>query len=107
MMRTRTRAPPRPPRPETAWRAADSGRVGRILPQPDIDRDASKINVALSGSGLMWRNISLRHRLNLMFATLLLLWLAADIGVILANAGPRVQAEARSVSRLTQEFIEV
>ena len=55
----------------------------------------------------MWRNISLRHRLNLMFATLLLLWLAADIGLILANAGPRVQAEARSVSRLTQEFIEI
>lgn len=54
----------------------------------------------------MWRNISLRHRLNLMFATLLLLWVAADIGRILANAGPRVQAEARSVSRLTQEFIE-
>ena len=54
----------------------------------------------------MWRNISLRHRLNLMFATLLLLWLAADIGRTLVNAGPRVQAEARSVSRLTQEFIE-
>jgi two-component system, NarL family, sensor histidine kinase UhpB len=54
----------------------------------------------------MWRNVSLRHRLNLMFATLLLLWLAADIGLILANAGPRVQAEARSVSKLTQEFIE-
>ena len=41
-----------------------------------------------------------------MFATLLLFWLAADIGRILMNAGPRVQAEARSVSRLTQEFIE-
>ncbi len=54
----------------------------------------------------MWRNISLRHRLNLMFAMLLLLWIAADIGGILARAGPRVQAEARSVSRLTQEFIE-
>ena len=54
----------------------------------------------------MWRNIPLRHRLSLMFATLLLFWLAADIGRILANAGPRVQAEARSVSRLTQEFIE-
>ncbi len=54
----------------------------------------------------MWRNIPLRHRLSLMFATLLLLWLAADIGRILANAGPRVQAEALSVSRLTQEFIE-
>jgi two-component system, NarL family, sensor histidine kinase UhpB len=55
----------------------------------------------------MWRNISLRHRLNLMFAALLLLWLAADVGRILANAGPRVQAEALSVSRLTQEFVEV
>ena len=54
----------------------------------------------------MWRSISLRHRLNLVFAMLLLLWLAADIGRILANAAPRVQAEARSVSRLTQEFIE-
>ena len=54
----------------------------------------------------MWRNIPLRHRLSLMFATLLLFWLAADIGRILANAGPRVQAEALSVSRLTQEFIE-
>ena len=54
----------------------------------------------------MWRKISLGHRLNLMFATLLLVWLAADIGRILINAGPRVQAEARSVSRLTQEFIE-
>ena len=54
----------------------------------------------------MWRSISLRHRLNLMFAMLLLLWLAADVGRILAGAGPRVQAETRSVSRLTQEFIE-
>ena len=55
----------------------------------------------------MWRNISLRHRLNLIFATLLLLWLGADISRILASASPRVQAEALSVSRLTQEFIEV
>jgi two-component system sensor histidine kinase UhpB len=53
----------------------------------------------------MWRKVSLRHRLNLMFATLLLLWLAADIGRILSDAGPRVQAEARSVTRLTQEFV--
>ncbi len=53
----------------------------------------------------MWRNIPLRHRLSLMFATLLLLWLAADIARILMNAGPRVQAEALSVSRLTQEFV--
>jgi two-component system sensor histidine kinase UhpB len=55
----------------------------------------------------MWRNISLRHRLNLMLAALLLLWLAADIGRILATAGPRVRAEALSVSRLTQEFVQV
>jgi len=54
----------------------------------------------------MWRNLSLRHRLNLMFAMLLLLWLTADIARTLSAAGPRVQAEERSVSRLTQEFIE-
>src|SRR5579871_23853 len=54
----------------------------------------------------MWRNLPLRHRLNLMFATLLLLWLAADVARILSSAGPRVQAEERSVSRLTQEFVQ-
>ena len=54
----------------------------------------------------MWRNLSLRHRLNLMFATLLLLWLAVDVIRILSSAGPRVQAEERSVSRLTQEFVQ-
>jgi two-component system, NarL family, sensor histidine kinase UhpB len=54
----------------------------------------------------MWRNLPLRHRLNLIFATLLLLWLAADIARILSNAGPRVQAEEHSVSRLTQEFVQ-
>ena len=70
--------------------------------KPDIDRDEGKINAALFGRGLMWRNIPLRHRLSLMFATLLLLWLAADIARILMNAGPRVQAEA--VRRVAQGF---
>ena len=54
----------------------------------------------------MWRKLSLRHRLNLIFATLLVLWLAVDVSRILASAGPRVQAEERSVSRLTQEFVQ-
>ena len=94
-------------RPETRKASRRRGPTARTPAlTPDIDRDEGKINVALFGSGLMWRNIPLRHRLSLMFATLLLLWLAADIGRILMNAGPRVQAEARSVSRLTQEFIE-
>jgi two-component system, NarL family, sensor histidine kinase UhpB len=53
----------------------------------------------------MWRGISLRHRLNLVFAVLLLLWLAVDIGRILVDAGPRAQAEDESVTRLTTEFV--
>jgi two-component system sensor histidine kinase UhpB len=54
----------------------------------------------------MWRKVPLRHRLNLMFVALFALWLAVDVGRILADAGPRVQAEAGSASRLTQEFLE-
>jgi two-component system sensor histidine kinase UhpB len=41
-----------------------------------------------------------------MFATLLILWLAADIARILASVGPRVQADTQSTTRLTQEFVE-
>jgi two-component system, NarL family, sensor histidine kinase UhpB len=53
----------------------------------------------------MWRRISLRHRLNLLFAVLLLLWLAVDVGRILIEAGPRARAEDESVTRLTSEFV--
>src|SRR5437879_4569419 len=122
MTRTRTASPPRSAgiaavvpdrgrrgqRPRLQRAAPGAARETRALRRrirPDIDRQTGKINVGVFGSRLMWRSISLRQRLNLMFAVLLLLWLAADVDRILANAGPRVQAEARSVSRLTQEFI--
>jgi two-component system, NarL family, sensor histidine kinase UhpB len=78
----------------------------RLRSRLTLTRTFATSTLVAFGRDIMWRRISLRHRLNLMFATLLLLWLAGDIGRILASAGPRVQAEARSVSRLTQEFIE-
>jgi two-component system, NarL family, sensor histidine kinase UhpB len=53
----------------------------------------------------MWPRISLRYRLNLLFAALLLLWLAVDVGRILIEAGPRARAEDESVTRLTSEFV--
>jgi two-component system, NarL family, sensor histidine kinase UhpB len=72
----------------------------------EIDVFTNKINVAQCTERIMWRKLSLRRRLNLMFAGLLLLWLAAEITRILASAGPRVQAEERSMSRITQEFVQ-
>ncbi|WP_294534218.1 histidine kinase [uncultured Rhodoblastus sp.] len=53
----------------------------------------------------MWQKISLRYRLNLLFGVLLALWLAVDVGRILADARPRARAEAESMTRLTSEFV--
>jgi two-component system sensor histidine kinase UhpB len=53
----------------------------------------------------MWRNTPLRRRLNLAFAALIALWLVGDVARILAQARPRIAAEARAVTRLTQEFL--
>jgi two-component system sensor histidine kinase UhpB len=53
----------------------------------------------------MWRKVSLRYRLNLMFAALLLAWLIVDIGRMLADAGPRARAETESVTGLTSKFV--
>lgn len=53
----------------------------------------------------MWRKVSLRYRLNLLFAALLLVWLVGDIGRMLMQAGPRARAESESVTRLTSEFV--
>ena len=55
----------------------------------------------------MWQNLSLRARINLLLALLLALGLAVNIGRQVAEAGPRVQAEDRSVIRLAREFIEM
>ena len=54
----------------------------------------------------MWQNLSLRMRLIALFALVLILGLAINIGRLLLEAGPRVQAEDESVIRLAREFIE-
>jgi len=53
----------------------------------------------------VWAKITLRHRLNLLFAALLLTWLVVDFGRLLADAGPRARAETESVTRLTSNFV--
>lgn len=54
----------------------------------------------------MWRKFSLRTRLNLLFALVLALGLAANIGRLVLEAGPRIRAEDDSVVRLAREFVD-
>lgn len=53
----------------------------------------------------MWQNLSLRARINLFMALVLALGLAVNIARLVLEAGPRVQAEDQSVTRLAREFI--
>ena len=53
----------------------------------------------------MWQNLSLRSRINLLLALVLALGLLVNIGRLVIEAGPRVQAEDQSVIRLAREFI--
>jgi two-component system sensor histidine kinase UhpB len=55
----------------------------------------------------MWQNLSLRGRINLLFALVLALGLLINIARLVVEAGPRVQAEDQSVTRLAREFIEM
>jgi two-component system, NarL family, sensor histidine kinase UhpB len=54
----------------------------------------------------MWQKLSLRARLNMLLALVLMLGLAINIGRLVLEAGPRVQAEDQSVIRLAREFME-
>src|SRR5262245_64882157 len=54
----------------------------------------------------MWQKLSLRARVNLLLAIVLALGLAINVGRLVLEAGPRVQAEDQSVIRLAREFIE-
>ena len=54
----------------------------------------------------MWQRLSLRARINLLLALVLMLGLAANIARLVLEAAPRVQAEDQSVVRLAREFIE-
>jgi two-component system sensor histidine kinase UhpB len=54
----------------------------------------------------MWQKLSLRARLNVLLALVLVVGLAVNITRLALEAGPRVQAEDQSVIRLAREFIE-
>jgi two-component system, NarL family, sensor histidine kinase UhpB len=54
----------------------------------------------------MWKKRSLQFRLNALFALVLILGLAINVGRLMLEAGPRVQAEDESVVRLAREFVE-
>jgi two-component system, NarL family, sensor histidine kinase UhpB len=53
----------------------------------------------------MWQKLSLRSRLNLLLALVLVLGLAVNIGRLVLEAAPRVQAEDQSVLRLARELV--
>jgi two-component system, NarL family, sensor histidine kinase UhpB len=54
----------------------------------------------------MWRSISLRNRVNLIFASLFALWLLVDAVHVLLQAAERTRAETQSAMRLTKDFVE-
>ena len=53
----------------------------------------------------MWRSISLRNRLNLIFASLFALWLVADAIHDVWQARGRSRAETQSAMRVTKDFV--
>jgi two-component system sensor histidine kinase UhpB len=53
----------------------------------------------------MWRSISLRNRLNLIFASLFALWLVADAIHDVWQASGRARAETQSAMRVTRDFV--
>lgn len=55
---------------------------------------------------MMWQKLSLRARINLLLALVLVFGLITNIARLVVEAGPRVQAEDQSVIKLAREFIE-
>ena len=53
----------------------------------------------------MWRSISLRNRINLIFASLFAFWLVADAVHDVLRASGRARAETQSAMRLTKDFV--
>jgi two-component system sensor histidine kinase UhpB len=53
----------------------------------------------------MWRSISLRNRLNLIFGSLFAVWLAVDATHVVIQANARTRAETQSAMRLTKDFV--
>src|SRR3954453_22831071 len=59
-----------------------------------------------SRTGVMWQRLSLRARINLLLALVLTLGLAINLARLVLEAGPRVQAEDKSVTRLVREIVQ-
>jgi two-component system, NarL family, sensor histidine kinase UhpB len=55
----------------------------------------------------MWQKLSLRGRINSLLVLVLAAALVINIARLVLDAGPRVQAEDQSVTRLAREFIEM
>jgi two-component system, NarL family, sensor histidine kinase UhpB len=53
----------------------------------------------------MWRSISLRNRVNLIFVSLFAAWLAVDAVHDVLQASGRARAETQSAMRLTKDFV--
>ena len=53
----------------------------------------------------MWRSISLRNRVNLIFASLFAVWLVVDAVHDVLQASGRSRAETQSAMRLTKDFV--
>src|SRR3954454_15940504 len=66
------------------------------------------MNVATrqGGKKAMWQKLSLRARLNMILALILMLGLALNIARLLLEAGPRVEAHGHSVAKWARGFIE-
>jgi two-component system, NarL family, sensor histidine kinase UhpB len=53
----------------------------------------------------MGRGMSLKVRLDLLFGLLLFFGLAADVGRMIADARPRIQAESEAMIRISRDFV--
>ncbi len=54
----------------------------------------------------MWQNVPLQARINILFAVMLVVAISAHLVQVLLSAGPRIQAEEDSMTRLAREFVE-
>ncbi len=52
------------------------------------------------------RGLSLKARIDILFGLVLFLGLAADLGRLIADARPRVQAEDEAMTRISRDFAE-
>lgn len=87
-------------------------QLGRQCATLQLDRRVFCLSTLPMGTEIgamgivMWQRLSLRSRINLLLALVLTLGLAINVARLVLEAGPRVQAEDQSVTRLAREFVE-